>query len=250
MDPTAVVKRETRFSRKKNQPGGWPPGGAPPDREIPRPPPAPLQTIPARRGAAGAGCFCACDAGGASMRLHAGFTMDPTADRGPDRAPPRSGCRRTAVRRPPLPRPGNSTCSRNAFAALAEAWEAERARGEGRPADRMEGEGGAGDRPDATVRGSGSLRACGARVTHAICKRHRSHIPTQPIQRRYSLLQLIYCNYIPIQNMLLQLFYVDILHVSMLHILISLTPLLCLPPSSHHILNPDPIFPPSHKENT
>ena len=26
------------------------------------------------------------------MRLHVGFMMDPTADRGPDRVPPRSGC--------------------------------------------------------------------------------------------------------------------------------------------------------------
>ena len=31
----------------------------------------------------------------------------------------------------------------------------------------------------AIVRGSGRLRACGARVTHAICKRHRRYIPMQ-----------------------------------------------------------------------
>lgn len=68
--------------------------------------------------------------------------------------------------------------------------------------------------------------------------------------RRYSLPQLIYCSYISMQNMLLQIFYVNILYVGALRMLISLTPLLCLPPSSHHILNPDPIFPPSHKENT
>lgn len=31
--------------------------------------------------------------GGASMRLHVGFMMDPAPARGPDRVPPRSGCR-------------------------------------------------------------------------------------------------------------------------------------------------------------
>lgn len=59
MDPEAAVKGEMRFFLKKNQPGGGPPGGSPSDREIPRPPPAPLPPIPARRGAAGAGCFYA-----------------------------------------------------------------------------------------------------------------------------------------------------------------------------------------------
>ena len=195
MDPKAAVKGETRFFRKKNQPGGWPPGGALPDREIPRPPPAPLPPIPAGRGAAGAGCFCACDAAGQDLfgsmmdptgagagnafspkfsrratqgRRGGGLTagksrmreelrrpfptrgagrageassaratrgapgasmMDPAPARGRDRAPPRSGCRRAAVRRPPLPRTGDSPCAPNAFAALAEAWGAERAIG-------------------------------------------------------------------------------------------------------------------------
>ena len=32
------------------------------------------------------------------MRLRVGFTMDPTADRGPDRVPPRSGCDRPRLR--------------------------------------------------------------------------------------------------------------------------------------------------------
>ena len=63
-----------RFFRKKNQPGGGPPGGSPSDREIPRPPFEPLPPIPARRRAAGAGCFYACEG-----RLHDGFTMDPAA---------------------------------------------------------------------------------------------------------------------------------------------------------------------------
>ena len=156
------------------------------------PPSRAASADPRRAGAAGAGCFCACDAGGASMRLHVGFMMDPTADRGPDRVPPRSGCRRTAVRRPPLPPDGKFPMRpkrvRRACRSMGSGA------GEGRPAgpaDRMEG---GGDRPDAIVRGSGCPCACGARVTHAICKRHRSHIPTQPIQR----------SHIPTQNMLLQ----------------------------------------------
>ena len=46
-----------RFFRKKNQPGGGPPGGSPFDREIPRPPLEPLPPIPARRGDAGGRLF-------------------------------------------------------------------------------------------------------------------------------------------------------------------------------------------------
>ena len=75
MDPAAAVKGEMRFSRKKNQPGGGPSGGSPPDREIPRPPHAPLPPIHAGRRAAGAGRFCAC--GGRGLN---GFMMDPAAE--------------------------------------------------------------------------------------------------------------------------------------------------------------------------
>ena len=132
--------------------------------------------------------------------------------------------------------------------------------GRGAPGDQMEGKGGVCGRPDAIVRGSGSLRACGARVTHAICKRYRSHIPTQIYSyaaiatAAICLCRICYCRY-----------YVD--HIATAAILRRYSlhkyslrkhtihthithPLLCLPPSSHHILNPDPIFPPSHKENT
>lgn len=63
-----------RFFRKKNQPGGGPPGGRLHDREIPRPPHAPLPPIHAWRRAAGAGCFCAC--GGRGLN---GSMMDPAA---------------------------------------------------------------------------------------------------------------------------------------------------------------------------
>lgn len=69
MDPAAAVKGEMRFFRKKNQPGGGPSGGSPSDREIPRPPLAPLPPIPAGRMAVGAGCFYACDAGGGDWTL-------------------------------------------------------------------------------------------------------------------------------------------------------------------------------------
>ena len=78
--------------------------------------------------------------------------------------------------------------------------------GEGRPADQMDRMEGRGDRPDAIVRGSGSLRACGARVTHAICKRCLRYIPTQIFSTAAYLLQLFYCSYIPTQNMLMQIY--------------------------------------------
>ena len=61
-------------------------------REIPHARRAPAAVPDVRRGESGGGFLCACDAGGASMRLHVGFMMDPTAARGPDRVPPRSGC--------------------------------------------------------------------------------------------------------------------------------------------------------------
>ena len=74
MDPAAYVKGKMRFFRKKNQPGGGPSGGSPSDREIPRPPHAPLPPIHAGRRAAGAGCFYAC--GGRGLK---GFMVDPAA---------------------------------------------------------------------------------------------------------------------------------------------------------------------------
>ena len=317
-----------RFFRKKNQPGGGPPGGSLCDREIPRPPHAPLPPIHAGRGAAGAGCFCACDAGagsvwlhdgsngrrggkrvfpgnfsmrntgaagrashwreiphaqrapaavlderhgesgggflcacdagGASMRLHAGFTMDPTAARGARIAFfPVPDAESADVRRPPLPRTGNPPCARNAFAALAEAWEAERARGARRIKWKARG---APASADAIVRGSGCPCACGARVTHAICKRYRSHIPTQIYSyaaiatAAICLCRICYCRYCVdhiataaiLRRYSLHKYSLrkHTIHTHITH------PLLCLPPSSHHILNPDPIFPPSHKENT
>lgn len=174
------------------------------------------------------------------MRLHVGFMMDPTAARGPDRVPPRSGCGRTAVRRPPLPRTGNSPCAPNALAAPAEAWEAERARGDRRIRWKA--------REIVRMRSSAAPGAC-AHAGHA-SRTLFANATADIFLRRYSLPQFIYCSYISMQNMLLQIFYVNILYAGVLRMLISLTPLFCLPPSSHHILNPDPIFPPSHKENT
>ena len=76
------------------------------EREIPHARRAPAAVPDEQHGESGGSFLCACDAGGASMRLHVGFMMDPTADRGRDRVPPRSGCGRTAVRRPQLPPDG------------------------------------------------------------------------------------------------------------------------------------------------
>ena len=152
------------------------PGRGSHGREIPHAQRAPAAVPDVRHGESGGSFLCACDAGGASMRLRVGFMMDPTAARGPDRVPPRSGCRicrGSPAAAPPdgkFPmRPKRVRRARRSMGSGA---------GEGRPADQMEGKG---DRPDAIVRGSGRLCACGARVTHAICKRYRSHIPTQPI---------------------------------------------------------------------
>ena len=190
MDLTPAAEGETRFSRKKNQPGGGPSGGSPSDREVPRPPLAPPHQIHAGRGAAGAGRFCACDAGGRGLN---GFMMDPTAARWPgSRSSPfrmrKDGGSPAAA--PPdgkFPmRPKRVRRARRSMGSGA---------GGGRPADQMEGRGGVCDRPDAIVRGSGCPCACGARVTHAICKRCLRYISTQ----------LFYCSHIPMQNMPMQI---------------------------------------------
>ena len=218
MDPTAAVKGEMRFFRKKNQPGGGPSGGSPPDREIPRPPHAPLPPFPARRGADVAGRFCACDAGGrfhdgskrgrrgaecafpgnssmrstgrtkeassaragrgASMRLHAGFMMDPAPARvrkthfPPFRMqnpqgfagllPPGREIPHAPQTRPPrLPNHRGRSGRAGGRRVRRIRWKAREA--------------------DAANAMGGCSCACGARVAHAICKRYRSYIPTQPI---------------------------------------------------------------------
>ena len=114
--------------------------------------------------------------GGASMRLRVGFTMDPTAERGPDRVPPRSGCRRTAVRRPPLPRTGNPPCAPNAFAAPAEAWEAERAMGDRRSDGRQGGR----------LRPSGCDRARLRALARMRGTRHARYLQTLPQPYSYA----------------------------------------------------------------
>ena len=173
MDPTAAVKGEMRFSRKKNQPGGGPPGDAPPDREIPRPPLGPLQPIPARRGLPGRAASARATRGAPQCA----FMMDPAPARARKTHFPFSrmqnlqgfGARRGSGREiphAPQTRPPRLQKYRKR---------------NGRPADQMEGKGGVCDRPDAIVRGPGGLCVCGARVTHAICKRYRRYIPTQPI---------------------------------------------------------------------
>lgn len=64
------------------------------------------------------------------MRLHAGFMMDPMAAAGARIAfPPVPDAENAEVRRPPLPRTGNSPCAPNASAAPAERQGAERAGG-------------------------------------------------------------------------------------------------------------------------
>ena len=169
-----------RFSRKKDQPGGWPPGGALLDREIPRPPLGPLPPFPARRGADGAGCFCAREGRlyAPSCRFHKGSGAGSGAENALSFFPDAESA---GVRRPPFPRAGNSPRAPNAFAAPAEIQEAELAGG--RSAIRWKAREAA-----AIVRlrlrssaASGCSCACGARVTHAICKRLCRYIPTQPI---------------------------------------------------------------------
>ena len=66
--------------------------------------------------------------------------------------------------------------------------------------------------------------------SYCYCRYYVDHIATAAILRRYSLHKYSLRKHT--------------IHTHITH------PLLCLPPSSHHILNPDPIFPPSHKENT
>ena len=125
------------------------------------------------------------------MRLHVGFMMDPTADRGPDRVPPRSGCGicggSPAAAPPDGKFPMRAKRVRRARRSMGSGA------GEGRPAIRWKAREAA---ADAIVRGSGCLCACGARVTHAICKRYRRYIPTQIFSTAAYLLQLyLYAEY-------------------------------------------------------
>ena len=194
------------------------------------------------------------------MRLRVGFMIDPTADRGPDRVPPRSGCR--ICRRSPAAAPPDGKFPMHPKRVRRACRSMGSGEGEGRTACPAIGwkAGGVCDRPDAIVRGSGRLCACGARVTHAICKRYRSHIPTQIYSyaaiatAAICLCRICYCRYYVDHIATAAILRRYSLHKYSLHkhtIHIHIThPLLCLPPSSHHILNPDPIFPPSHKENT
>ena len=64
-----------------------------------------------------------------SRRFHDGSNGGPGAE---NALCPVPDAESAEVRRPPLPRTGNSPCAPNAFAAPAEAWEAERARGDRR----------------------------------------------------------------------------------------------------------------------
>lgn len=245
MDPAAAVKWEMRFFRKKNQPGGGPSGGSPSDREIPRPPHAPLPPIPAGRGLPGP--VASARAGVGPGWLHNGSgggrrgqnALSPKisrcATRG-ERGKPLLRARRegrlcagpgrlyapsrrirggsnggpaariaffpvpdagdAAARGPPFPRPGNSPCAPNAFAAPAETQGAERAGG-------LECGCGSNGRRGRRPRPSG----CGRPRLRVLMRmrgtRHARYLQTPPqpysyaeyataaIIRRYSLLQPI-----------------------------------------------------------
>lgn len=164
-------------------------------REIPHAQRAQAAVPGERRGEGGGSCFYACDAGGASMRLHVGFMMDPTAAaEGRNRFFPFPDAESAEVRRPPLPRAGNSPRAPNAFAAPAETQGAEWADGRSAgPADQMEGRGGVRDRPDAHAHAGHASRTLFANATAAIFLRSLSNA------------DILHCSYIPTQNMPLQL---------------------------------------------
>ena len=162
-----------RFFRKKNQPGGGPPGGSLPDREIPRPPLGPLQPIPAGRGLTGP-VASARATRGALMCLHKGSGAGSGAENALSFFPDAESA---GIRRPPLPRAGNSPCAQNAFAALAETQGAERESG---------WKAGCG-RPDAHAHAGHASRTLFANATVAIFLRSLSNA------------NILYCRYIPTQ---------------------------------------------------
>ena len=95
--------------------------------------------------------------------------------------------------------------------------------GRGATGDQMEGKGGVRMRSSAA---SGCPCACGTRVTHTICKRYRSHIPTQNmLMQIYSYADILYCSYILPQILLLLQLYSH-------HILTTSSPLTSSPPHS------------------
>lgn len=216
-----------------------------PGREIPHAQKAPAAVPDEQHGESGGSFLCACDAGGGWALPHDGSMTDPTAAAEGESIFPRSGCGRAAVRRPPLPRTGDSPCAQNALAAPAEAWEAERAMGGRRgPAGRMEGKGGVCGRPrrpDAHAHAGHASRTLFANAAADIlcCSLSNAAILRGYSPYGYSPYRYSPYGYSPYGYSLRK--YIAYTHIA--------HPFLCLPPSSHHILNPDPIFPPSHKEN-
>lgn len=155
--------------------------------------------------------------GGSNAGLRGGNAFFPVPD-----------AESAGIRRPPLPRPGNSPCSRNAFAAPAETQGAEWADGD-RRVRRIKWkarEASATVRmrpsadPGAHAHAGHASRALFANATAAIFLRSLSNA------------DILYCSYIPTQNMLLQLFYADILYCSYTHITYSQRP----PHSPHPLL--------------
>ena len=214
-------------------------------REIPHARRAPAAVPDARRGEGGGSFLCACDAGGAG-RLHDGSGAGP----GPgSRSPPfrmqKGGGSPAAAppdgRFPMRPKRVRRAC---------------RSMGSG-AGDRLTG----GSDGSNGRRGRSSGCVCDLPRLRALMRmrgtRRARYLQTLPQPYSYAayltqifstaayLLQLY--PYTEYATAAILRRYSLRKHIAYAHIT---HPLLCLPPSSHHILNPDPIFPPSHKENT
>lgn len=187
-NPTAAAEGETRFSRRfldvQHRGGG---------EGISRPGnPACAKSSGGRsrcatRGERGKLPLCTRATRGAGRlhappcRLRGGSNAGPG---GPDRAPSVSGCGKRGSPPASLPPAGKFPMRpERARRACRSIGRGAGERAVGGRTDRTEGKGGGG-RPRLRMRSSaasGCPCACGARVTHAICKRLCSHIPTQHI---------------------------------------------------------------------